>query len=82
MARIPAGLSDSGTRLWRSVTAGYDLDVHEELLLLQACRAADRLDELATEAAANPLTVTNNRGDQSSHPRSWKAGSKPSCSPG
>lgn len=65
---VPEGLSDAGTRLWRSVVDAYELDAHEELLLLQACRVADRLDRLDTEAASGSVTVTNYKGDQVPHP--------------
>src|SRR5690349_14200534 len=64
----PAGLSASGERLWRDVAGVYDLDVHEELLLHEACRVADRLDRLHEEAAANPVTSKNTRGDLVPHP--------------
>jgi hypothetical protein len=46
----------------------YEFDVHEELLLLEACRCADRLERLAVEAAAGSVTVTNFRGDEVAHP--------------
>ena len=36
----PGDLGSNGTRLWRSVADDYALDVHEELLLLKACRVA------------------------------------------
>jgi hypothetical protein len=65
---VPAGLSVSGLRLWESVARDYELDVHEELLLLQACRTADRLDRLEVEAADGPVTVANHRGDSVAHP--------------
>ena len=78
----PGDLGSNGMRLWRSVADEYALDVHEELLLLQACRTADRLDALAAEVAANPLTVTNHRGDMSSHPTIVRVASNPSPSPG
>ncbi len=65
---VPKGLQASGRRLWRSVAADYDLDVHEQLLLLQACRCVDRLDRLAEEAASAEVTVINARGDQVPHP--------------
>ena len=67
VAAPPKGLRTSGRRLWKSVAADYELDVHEELLLLQACRCADRLDLLATEADS-ALTVVNMKGDQVTHP--------------
>jgi hypothetical protein len=42
----PAGLRESSLRLWHSVTDDFELDEHERLLLLQASRTADLLDEL------------------------------------
>jgi hypothetical protein len=68
--RLPAGLATAGKSLWKSVTGpdGFDLDVHEQLLLLQACRCADRLDAMADELIGASLTVTNHRGDEVSHP--------------
>lgn len=64
----PEGLKESGRGLWASIVEEYELDVHERLLLLQACRCADRLDELADEALASPATVLNTKGDRVSHP--------------
>ena len=66
--RSPYGLSATGRRLWSSALIDYELDAHEELLLLQACRCADRLDRLAKEADASPVTVVNAKGDQVAHP--------------
>jgi len=65
---IPAGLAEAGAKLWRSVAEGFELDVHEELLLTQACRTADILDRLDVEARANPVTVINVKGDRVAHP--------------
>jgi hypothetical protein len=42
----PAGLQTAGKRLWREINRRLELDAHERELLLQACRCADRLDEL------------------------------------
>ena len=67
-AKYPAGLLTAGKSLWKSVTDEYELDTHESLLLLQACRTADRLDSMATELATSPLTLTNFRGDEVAHP--------------
>jgi hypothetical protein len=64
----PSGLAASGRRLWRDVIDSYDLDVHEQLLLTEACRVADRLDRLAVEAADNPVTSHNMKGDLIAHP--------------
>lgn len=66
--KAPAGLERAGRELWSSVLDEYELDVHEELLLLQACRCVDQLDRLAAEAAAGDVTVTNFKGDQVAHP--------------
>lgn len=65
--RTPAGLAASGRKLWRAVSGEYELDVHEQLLLLQAARCADRLDVLAEAASTSPLT-TNYKGDPVTNP--------------
>ncbi|MEV6398153.1 hypothetical protein AB0M39_25845 [Streptomyces sp. NPDC051907] len=64
----PDGLEESGTRLWESVAGEFDLDVHEQLLLLQACRTADLLDRLSLQACRAPLTVENAKGDKVANP--------------
>ena len=64
----PAGLASAGRRLWTSILGEFDLDYHEQLLLLQAARTADRLDRLAVEALDNPVTVANMKGDMVCHP--------------
>lgn len=61
-------MGESGARLWESVVVQYDLDVHEELLLLQACRTADLLDRLARRADGAELTVINAKGEQVTAP--------------
>jgi hypothetical protein len=45
-AQVPAGLSDGGADLWLRVTEVHTLDVSQEVQLLEACRAKDRLDKL------------------------------------
>ncbi|MET8506806.1 hypothetical protein ABZV60_19440 [Streptomyces sp. NPDC004787] len=65
---VPAGLDESGTRLWESVAGEFDLDVHEQLLLLQACRTADLLDRLSREAGRGRLTVKNAKGEEVTNP--------------
>lgn len=66
--RPPSGLATAGRALWRAVAGEFELDRHEELLLREACRTADRLDRLADEAAKGSVTVTNHRGDEVAHP--------------
>jgi hypothetical protein len=65
---VPDGLDESGIRLWESVADDFDLDVHEQLLLLQACRTADLLDRLARRAEGAELTVFNAKGEQVTAP--------------
>ncbi|MFH8799682.1 hypothetical protein ACH4F6_08820 [Streptomyces sp. NPDC017936] len=65
---MPDGLDESGTRLWESVADGFDLDVHEQLLLLQACRTADLLDRLSREASRGRLTIRNAKGEEVTNP--------------
>ena len=59
--RTPSGLGKSGRKLWRSIVGEYDLEVHETLLLAEACRVSDRLDAMAE--ATGSLTVVNTKGD-------------------
>ena len=44
--RTPAGLSAGGRSLWRAITSEHDLDAPQQVQLLEACRAKDRLDKL------------------------------------
>jgi len=62
------GVKAAGKRLWRSVLEGWDVEPWEEMLLLQACRCADRLDELAEIASTATAVVTNAKGDPAPHP--------------
>lgn len=66
--RAPKDLAATGRRLWLAVQADLELDPHEELLLLQACRCADRLEDIATRLVRAPLTTTNARGDEVPNP--------------
>ncbi len=44
--RAPVGAGLAGRRLWRAVVEEYELEEHELLLLREAARTADLLDEL------------------------------------
>jgi hypothetical protein len=44
--RPPDGLRGAGAELWSAVMGAYELAQYETLLLLQACRTADLLEEL------------------------------------
>ncbi|MEV5711253.1 hypothetical protein [Actinoallomurus sp. NPDC052274] len=66
----PKGAGRAGRKLWNSIVKDLDLDLdtHEELLLVQAVRCADRLDSMAAELENAPLTLRNARGDEVAHP--------------
>lgn len=66
--KAPDGLDASGRELWLSVVEDYELEAHERLLLLQACRCVDRLDRLAVEEVAGPITVASRQGDPIANP--------------
>ena len=60
-------LGARGLTLWDEVSEGRDLDGASAVLLLNACRIADRLDELTGEIGSR-LTVTNDKGDEVASP--------------
>lgn len=64
----PEGLQGAGRRLWRAVLGPFDLDEWEQQLLQQACRCADRCDELAAVLTASGPMATNSRGEVVAHP--------------
>ncbi len=66
--RPPADLKKEGRKLWREILTDLDLDGHEMALLRGACRTTDRLEAIAAELEAAPLTVTNFKGDEVPHP--------------
>lgn len=53
----PGGLRTAGRALWADVTGDYELEQHEAVLLREACRAADRLDELNEIVAAEGVLL-------------------------
>jgi hypothetical protein len=65
---FPDGLHNAGRQLWASVTTDYEIEQHERLLLIEACRVADRLDAIAAELVGAPLAMTNFKGDPCSNP--------------
>ena len=62
--RLPAGLTTEGRKLWRSITAEFDLEnePHKLQILAQACRTVDLIAELDEAAAEAPLTVRGSMG--------------------
>lgn len=64
---VPAGLGVTGRELWLGVSAGRELDVSSRVLLVNACRVADRLDDLDREIGGRLLSE-NHRGDEVINP--------------
>lgn len=65
--KVPFGLSSAGTELWTGVTSGRELDAPSKVLLVNACRIADRLDDLV-ETIGSRLTVINDQGTETINP--------------
>lgn len=63
----PAGLELAGIDLWIAVTDGRELDAASKVLLLNACRITDRLDQLDKEIDGRLLSQ-NQRGDEVINP--------------
>ncbi len=64
--RAPSGLQAPGRKLWREITAEFELDdePHKRQVLAQACRVADIVAELDDAADDGPLTVKGSMGQQ------------------
>lgn len=58
----PTGLRRSGKALWSAVLSDYELDEHEEAILLEACRTADRLDLLESVLRAEGVMSESSQG--------------------
>jgi len=66
--RAPAGLKARGRRLWKAVTADFELNLSERELLTEACRCLDNCERLETALKDAPLTVEGSRGQIVAHP--------------
>jgi hypothetical protein len=62
--RAPNNLQAEGKRLWRTITAEFDLvgEPHKVQVLTQACRVVDQIAELDEAAVQAPLTVKGSMG--------------------
>ncbi|KDE12437.1 hypothetical protein [Rhodococcus aetherivorans] len=56
-SRYPEKFGKSGRELWAEIEDKFTLNTPERLLLKQACRAADRLDEIQEELEGQDLLV-------------------------
>ncbi len=63
----PAGTEAAGRRLWLSVVAAFELDEHELVMLRQAVRTVDLLDELQRAVDADGVLVSSPQGERT-HP--------------
>ena len=75
LPRSPSGLARAGRRLWKSVvedadSQGIDLDSLELSHLEDACRLADRLEQMESELAASStgFMVRGYQGQPVAHP--------------
>jgi hypothetical protein len=55
----PKGTGPAGRKLWQSVTSQYELSGHEEALLVELTRIADRLEALNAAIAKDGELVGN-----------------------
>ena len=63
-----AGSSEAATRLWNSVMEAYELEQHELVLLVQACRTVSTLDALDAEVQRDGAVVATAGGGKKASP--------------
>lgn len=61
---MPKGLGYQGQKLWKDVTAEFDVsaDPHKRRILFDAAKTADLIDRLEKESAKQSLTVNGSYG--------------------
>lgn len=64
----PEGLGERGLRLWTDTLADLEMDPDELLLLEEACRLADELDEMGALLADSTMLSTGSRGQPVANP--------------
>ncbi|MFK0178571.1 hypothetical protein ACIQVR_21620 [Streptomyces xanthochromogenes] len=64
----PEGLGDRGLRLWTDTLADLEMDPDELLLLEEACRLADELDEMGVLLANSAMLSKGSRGQPVANP--------------
>lgn len=66
-SEVPLG--SAGAALWDKITGAYDVsDQHGQVVLLSACRAADRAEECRLAIEKDGLTTTDRWGQVKAHP--------------
>ena len=66
--RSPAGLGPRGKRLWKAISADFELGTTETEVLTLACRTFDRITALEEELKDAPATVEGSQGQPRPHP--------------
>lgn len=61
-SKTPAGLKPGGRKLWRSITADYELGEHELSILLEASRTVDALEALEKIVREDGVTNVSPQG--------------------
>jgi len=64
----PSGLQDRGRAFWRSVDAGWVLNVDELQLLTECCRALDTCEALQLALDRDGVLTTGSTGQVRVHP--------------
>ena len=65
----PADLGHAGVQLWANIAGGqYTLRPDERRILEDACREADLIDDLGSEAKGQPKLVKGSQGQQVINP--------------
>jgi hypothetical protein len=67
-AKAPAGLGPRGRRLWRALTAGFEFEPGELVVLAECCATADLCDRLAIQLADADLVMAGSRGQPALNP--------------
>ena len=64
----PEVLRERGAALWRDLHESLEFDVHETPVVLEACRTADAIDELAAVIDRDGYMSTGSAGQAIVHP--------------
>lgn len=68
----PEGTQAAGARLWSSVVDVYELEEHEQTLLVQAVRTVDLLDDLEAIVGREGAVIDSPQG-RKAHPAAVEA---------
>jgi hypothetical protein len=68
--RMPKGLNYQGQKLWKSITAEFDIEFEpqKQRILFDACKLADAIARLDKEADKAPLIVPGSYKQPVLHP--------------